>query len=117
MHELSLVKSLLRQVDKIRFEVGGGVVDAIQVEVGPLAGVEPLLMRSAFEQIAADFEMGATQLIIDEVPLLARCPICGPVAVEPVRIQCQSCGSPDVTITGGDEVRLQSVTVQCAERL
>ena len=115
MHELSLVKSLLRQVDKIRFEIGGGVVDAIYVAVGPLAGVEPLLMQTAFEQIAADFQMGVTQLVIDEVPLTARCPVCGPVAVELVRILCSTCGSPDVTITGGDEVRLQSVTVQCAE--
>jgi len=116
MHELSLMRSLLSQVDKIRSEHGGLEVDEIHVEVGPLSGVEPALFRSAFEQTAADYEMSDAQIIIGEVPLTAHCRTCGLVAVEPVRIRCPTCGNDDVQIAGGDEVRLQSVTIRCPDR-
>ena len=51
MHEASLVASLLRQVDELAAQNGGGRVDQVRIEVGPLAGVEPLLMREAFERL------------------------------------------------------------------
>ncbi|MBI3864129.1 MAG: hydrogenase maturation nickel metallochaperone HypA [Planctomycetia bacterium] len=115
MHELSLVRSLLAQVNRIRSDRAGLAVDGVHVEVGPLSGVEPELLVSAFEQLAGDFGMTGTQLVIDEVPLMANCPSCGTVTVEPVRIRCPICGDDGVTIVSGDEVRLQSVTIQCPE--
>lgn len=116
MHELSLVKSLLAQVDRIRSDNGGLAVDGIHVEVGPLSGVEPVLLQTAFEQIAQEYGVAGARLVIDEVPLTARCKSCGPVAVEPVRIRCPHCGNDDVQIVSGDEVRLNSVTIRCPER-
>jgi hydrogenase nickel incorporation protein HypA/HybF len=115
MHEMSLVKSILLQVDRIRSEANGVAVDAMRLEVGPLSGVEPVLLASAFAQAAGEFGMQEAQLVIDEVPLLADCPACGIVAVEPVRIRCSVCGDDGVRIVSGDEVRLQSVTIQCPE--
>jgi len=113
---MSLVRSLLSQVEKIRSENGGLAVETIHIEVGPLSGVEPALLHSAFDQAAPDCGMLDAQLVIDEVPLMAHCHSCGTVAVEQVRIRCPNCGNDDVQIVGGDEVRLQSVTIRCPDR-
>ena len=116
MHELSLVRSMLAQVEQIRLEHGGLAVDGIHIEVGPLSGVEPLLLQSAFEQVALEYGLSGAVLAIDEVPLTAQCPACGLVAVEPVCIRCPTCGTDDVRIVSGDEVRLQNVTIRLPDR-
>jgi hydrogenase nickel incorporation protein HypA/HybF len=116
MHELSLVRSLLGQVDRIRSENDGLAVDEIHIEVGPLSGVEAVLLQSAFEQVAVEYDASGARLVINEVPLMAGCTTCGPVAVEPVRIRCPHCGRDDVQIISGDEVRLCSVTIRCPDR-
>jgi hydrogenase nickel incorporation protein HypA/HybF len=115
MHESSLVRSLLDQVETIRLEQDGLAVDEVRIEIGPLSGVEPLLVSSAFSQLAPACGMNSVRLVIDEVPLSARCPKCGPVEIELVRISCPNCGSQDVRIVSGDEVRLHSVTIRQAQ--
>ena len=117
MHEASLVKSLLHQVEVIRVEQDGLAVEEIRIEIGPLAGVEPLLVRSAFSQLAPVCNMGEARLMIDEVPLSARCSSCGLVEVAVARIACPICGSLAVSIVSGDEMRLQSVTIRLAEEM
>jgi hydrogenase nickel incorporation protein HypA/HybF len=117
MHEASLVKSLLRQVEEIRAEQDGLSVEEIRIEIGPLAGVEPMLVRSAFLQLASDCNMGEARLMIDEVSLSARCSSCGLVVVALARIACPICGSLAVSIVSGNEMRLQSVTIRQAEKM
>jgi hydrogenase nickel incorporation protein HypA/HybF len=112
MHEASLVKSLLDQVETLRVQHGGTGVNEICIEIGPLSGVEPLLVRSAFEQLSPGFGLDGTRLSIDEVPLIARCPVCDVVEVSLPRIACPVCGSPEVRIISGDTVRLKSITIQ-----
>ena len=47
MHEESLVRSLLEQVRRLVREHAAETVERIEVEVGPLSGVELDLLRSA----------------------------------------------------------------------
>ncbi len=82
------------------------------MEVGPLAGVEPLLMQSAFAEAVAYGRLADATLVIDEVPLTAVCPACGVVEVMPVRIACPGCGETQLALCGGDELRLRSVTIR-----
>ena len=48
MHEMSLARCLLAQVGHLVEAHGGGTVRSIRVQLGPLSGVEPLLLASAF---------------------------------------------------------------------
>lgn len=113
MHEFSLVRTLLDQVDQVVTEHGGRVAVEVCVELGPLSGVEPLLVRSAFEQLAdASSARGAT-LRIDEVPLTAKCTNCDTeFEVIDFRFQCPACGSRTTQTTRGDMFRLMSVTTE-----
>ncbi len=110
MHEASLVRSLLNQVTDLARQHGGGSVTEIRVEIGPLAGVEPLLVRSAFEQLVCGTELDDATLVIDEVPLVARCETCGEFAVDGFRFRCPGCDASRVTVVRGDEFRIASFT-------
>jgi len=110
MHEFSMVRSLLGQVAKIATESGGGVVKEIRVRCGPLAGVEPLLMMTAFESLRGQWHMDDAELRIEEEPLVAECPGCGD-SFEPVKFRfvCPHCGSTDTIVVCGDRTIIESV--------
>jgi hydrogenase nickel incorporation protein HypA/HybF len=110
MHEYSMVRSLLGQVVKIAAENGGGVVKEIRVRCGPLAGVEPLLMKMAFESLRGQWGMDDAELRIVEEPLVADCRGCGD-RFEPVKFRfvCPHCGSTDTLVVCGDRTIIESL--------
>lgn len=113
MHESSLVRTLLNQVAALLAEHHGESVEEICVELGPLSGVEPLLIQSSFEQLAPEHEMSGARLIINEIPLEAKCRQCGVTfEIERFRFLCSSCGSSDVQVVRGDEFRLLDITIR-----
>ncbi len=111
MHEFSLVRSLLEQVERIVTEQGGRAAVEVRVEIGPLSGVEPLLVKEAFSQLSVD-----ATLIIDEVPLMARCHSCArEFELKDFRFACPHCNSRETSIVRGDTFRLMSVTVDISD--
>jgi len=113
MHETSLVKSLLKQVEQIMVEHEAISVDSISVEIGPLSGVEAELVRDAFSQLLPTAKLGLPQLQIDEIALQIRCRECGTdSAVDGLTLQCPSCQSRQIQILRGDEFRLIDVSLQ-----
>ena len=124
MHEVSLVRSLLEQVDHIVTSQGGRAAVEVRVEIGPLSGVEPLLVKAAFAQLAGSRSRETSirtreacsentpTLIIDEVPLTARCQSChAEFELEHFRFVCPHCDSRETSVVRGDAFRLMSVTV------
>jgi hydrogenase nickel incorporation protein HypA/HybF len=110
MHERSLIAALLKQVARIQAEQGGGYVSEIAVEVGPLSGVEPALLKSAFAEMSIEFP--DTMFIVHEVAITALCQDCGHTnTMSRFRSQCSKCLSVRLQITGGDTFRLIHVTL------
>jgi hydrogenase nickel incorporation protein HypA/HybF len=112
MHERSLVKTLLKQVDAVRQQHEAEHVTEVRVEVGPLSGVEPLLLATAFAQLATDSTLAGAKLVIDEVALLAECKPCGrEFEVHDFVFRCPICRG-NVHVTRGDEFQLVSVSLE-----
>ena len=113
MHEFSLVRTWLQQVDRVVADHGGRAAVAVCVEVGPLSGVEPLLVKSAFEQLSDTSSARGATLSIDEVPLTAKCSACdSEFEVIDFRFACPACGSGETQTIRGDAFRLMSVTTE-----
>ena len=118
MHEASLVWSLLKQVECLADEHHSTAVKRIEVEIGPLSGVEPLLVRSAFEMLALGSVASAAELVITEVDLKAQCQACGgEFVLDAFRFVCPQCASRSIRVTHGDEFRLLNVMLETAEPL
>lgn len=113
MHEQSLVKSLLRQVEQLRHENDAVCVDVVTVEIGPLSGVEPELITSAFEQLAPLYFAHCPRLEIRLIALAMRCRECRAESAAPeITFQCPMCSSSQIQIVRGDEFRLIDVAMQ-----
>jgi hydrogenase nickel incorporation protein HypA/HybF len=111
VHEHSLVRALLAQVERLAEAEGAGEVEEVRVKVGPLSGVEPLLIETAFQVLAPRTSVGKARLVIDEIPLVARCADCGhDFEVPDFRFRCPVCECRKVEVTAGDGFILESIT-------
>jgi len=114
MHEASLVKSLLEQVDRLAAEHAAVAVEEVRVRIGPLSGVEPMLVSLAFERLAP----AGANLVVEEVPLTARCRDCCKLfELKQFRFHCSYCESSDVDVIEGDVFMLESITIRRVEPL
>lgn len=110
MHEQSLVRNLLKQVAEICCQHAAQRVSEVRVELGPLSGVEPLLLASAFELLKPDTPAANAKLVIDEVRLLAECETChNQFEIGDYVFRCPTCDG-NVKIICGDEFFLVSVS-------
>ena len=116
MHETSLVRVLLEQVVQAALPDSGNCVRTVHVALGPLSGVEPLLVVQAFDRLKLDAGIPAAVLKIDPVPLLAECRQCQHgFEVCNYYFVCPNCASRSVRITQGDEFRLVKLEVEDVE--
>jgi hydrogenase nickel incorporation protein HypA/HybF len=115
MHEMSLIRSLLAQVRELVKEHGGGIVRGIRVQVGPLSGVEPLLLASAWTHLRGAAALGEATLDVEQVPLEAVCRTCDNV-FQPVRFcfRCPTCRGTETDVVRGDGVVLHSIVLDDA---
>jgi hydrogenase nickel incorporation protein HypA/HybF len=118
MHEASLVQELLRQVEQLRRRHRASRVVALSVQVGELSGVEPELLRGAYEILAPAAGVGEARLDLTTAPVEGRCAACGEVSrIERYRFVCRGCGGRDIRVLQGEALILQSVTLEAEEDL
>jgi hydrogenase nickel incorporation protein HypA/HybF len=116
MHEQSLVRALLRQVQIVADENSGSRVLSIRVRIGEFSGVEPDLLCSAYDDLVQDTPLRGAELKMKRVPLEAVCDQCGnQFRIERFHFQCDKCGSVRLALRGGEELLLESVTLEEAE--
>jgi hydrogenase nickel incorporation protein HypA/HybF len=113
MHEASIARMILRQVLLVESDHPGMSAAAAAVEVGPLSGVEPLLLLAAFEQVVVELPRAKLPLTVREVALTITCQQCGGESImENFQFTCGHCGSSHVQVTRGDGIQLLHVDLQ-----
>ena len=90
---------------------GSPRITRVDLEVGVLRGVIPENLAFLFGCAAAGTIAEGARLAIEEQPALVACGTCGPVEARGFTIACPSCGSPSVTIEGGDALRILSIEI------
>jgi hydrogenase nickel incorporation protein HypA/HybF len=114
MHELSIALSILEMAAEEVERQGGGNVAAIHLRLGPLSGVVPAALRSAFDLAREGSPMPAAELVVEEMPLVAFCPACAAerALASPSRLYCPVCGSPTPEIVLGRELEVVALEVE-----
>lgn len=116
MHELSVAQALVEQLDGIARAHEAQAIASFRVRIGPLAGVVPELLESAFGLAAAGSlaERAAMELIV--APVQVRCQTCGAKTEAAMnRLLCGACGDWHTQLVSGDELILESVELQMPE--
>ncbi|MCA9128364.1 MAG: hydrogenase maturation nickel metallochaperone HypA [Planctomycetales bacterium] len=113
MHEFSLVQLLIAQAVRAAAPAKPESIRMIHVALGPLTGVEPVLVQQAFESLKASTALNTCELEILEQPLTAVCLECGAdFEINNFVFRCANCNCDRIQITQGDELRLVSLQVE-----
>ncbi|MFN3750861.1 MAG: hydrogenase maturation nickel metallochaperone HypA [Thiobacillus sp.] len=113
MHELAVAQALVEQVDAVIRQHGASSATLIRVRIGPLAGVVPELLASAFPLAAAGHAMERATLDLVAAPVSVRCQTCGEETEAAMnRLVCGACGDWHTQVISGDELLLESVELE-----
>jgi hydrogenase nickel incorporation protein HypA/HybF len=96
----------------------GSTVSRVIIEVGPLSGVEPALLASAFAIVRAGSCASEAKLVIESTDVVIRCITCDvQCRTAANRLTCTACGGFRTSIVAGDELRLRRVELQSPDAL
>jgi hydrogenase nickel incorporation protein HypA/HybF len=108
MHELAITQSI---VDAVSERAAGRHVRSVRVQVGKLCAVVPDAMTFCFELATAGTVLDGARLDIDETVGRALCRSCGADFELVDLILLCDCGSADVEVLAGRELRILSMEV------
>ena len=113
MHELSIAVSLIEVACEEAVRLGAVRVEALHLRLGRLSGVVREALEFSFELAAADTAIAGARLLIEEVAVTARCPVCREErTIENVQhFRCPVCGAPTPEVVHGRELELVSMEV------
>ncbi|RCV86006.1 hydrogenase maturation nickel metallochaperone HypA [Vreelandella rituensis] len=116
MHELSLCRSLLRQILEVAEQHRVLAVTVVRLQVGPLSGVEPELLKTAFPLAAAGTLAESAKLNLTATCIEVYCGSCKKRSrAASNQLSCTSCGSCSTQLVSGDELILESVELTLDE--
>ncbi|MBE0625893.1 MAG: hydrogenase maturation nickel metallochaperone HypA [Burkholderiales bacterium] len=112
MHEMSLMEGVLQLIeDAARLEKFSRVT-TVWLEIGQLAGVEAEAMRFCFEAATRGSVAEGARLEILAIPGSAWCAQCSAaVAMSETPAACPQCGTYQLRVTGGTEMRVKELEV------
>ena len=118
MHELAICQALVSQVEAIAAQ-RTALVRQVRVGIGPLSGIEPQLLESAYPLACAGTRAEGSQLEIQKTEVRVRCRSCGAeTAAPPNRLVCGVCGDWHTELLAGDDLFLLSVELEtCQDEL
>jgi hydrogenase nickel incorporation protein HypA/HybF len=108
MHELAITESLVAAVTE---RLPGRKVTCVQLEVGALSGVVPDSLRFCFDLVTEGTDLEGSTLEITETPARCRCTACAADFQPDGPILLCSCGSADVTVVSGQDLKIAAVRV------
>jgi hydrogenase nickel incorporation protein HypA/HybF len=114
MHELAIADAVVGIVSR---HAGGRRVTAVELEVGQLRQVVPDALAFAFGLVAEGTCAEGAELALEVVPVAVACRGCGAQTQQAAfPLACGACGSDDVDVVRGEELRVTCVEVETTER-
>ena len=113
MHEMGIAMQIVEiATASLPANLGEARVTAVNLKIGKLAAVVPESLRFCFDVVVKDTLLAGAQLVIEEVPVVARCKDCNAqwTIDAPVFI-CKTCQSGSLEILSGRELDIESIEV------
>jgi hydrogenase nickel incorporation protein HypA/HybF len=108
VHELAITEGI---VDSVTERLPGQRITCVRLEIGALSGVVADSVRFCFDLVTEGTSLEGARLEITQPPAVCHCRICavdfepdGPIAM------C-GCGSAEVSVLSGQDIKITSVQV------
>jgi len=113
MHEVSICESIIDILKEQAAKGGASKVTSVRLKIGEMAGVVEDSMRLAFEVVVKGTLADGAELIIDTVPLAARCRSCGrEFRIAGYAFSCAHCGRPEIELVSGRELTIEEIDME-----
>lgn len=106
MHEYSIAEHIRDILSEVSAEHGRRVTSAT-VQIGPISMIVPELLHEAWAAVSAETPLAGSVLVIDHVPITARCEECEheTTSFTPF-VKCGQCGSMRLKLASGHELQV-----------
>ena len=112
MHEMSLAEGMLAIVEDTARASAATRVTNVRLTIGALSHVERDALVFCFDVVTRGSVAEGATLTIDTVDGAAWCMPCGAtVALARIGDPCPRCGSFQLTVTAGDDMRVKDIEV------
>lgn len=113
MHEYSIVQSLIDSCEEHARKNNAKKVTKVVVKIGILSGVEPHLLREAYEMFRLGTICHEAELVLNLQKVKVHCNVCGAEEeLEKNEFICSKCGSFDIKVLDGEEMYLMSLELE-----
>jgi hydrogenase nickel incorporation protein HypA/HybF len=112
MHELSVVLSIVDIATEAVNKANARHVDAIELEIGTMAGVEIDALDFAWPLAVKDTVLAGSEKVVNNIQAIGKCSNCGCHfnIIEPYQ-ECPFCGDVLIRYLQGKELRVKSIVV------
>ncbi len=108
MHELAITEGV---VDAVTDRLPDAKISCVRLEIGAMSGVVADSVRFCFDLVTDGTNLEGARLEISELPARCQCQDCGTEFEPDGPIALCACGSAEVAILAGAELRITSVEV------
>ena len=113
MHEFSIVDSLLQLADEHAKKNNAKKITKLEVKIGVLSGVEPDLLKTAFDTFKEGTICEEAEFIMNIQPVIIRCKDCGiETELKKDEYRCPKCNSGNLEIIDGEDMYLMSLELE-----
>ena len=114
MHEYSIVSALIGQVDDEARKHAEPRVLRVRIRVGELAGVEPTLLRTAWELFREGTSCARAELDVVDEATRWGCPTCDAAIAPGDVLRCPRCELP-ARLVRGDALVLERIEMEVGD--
>ena len=116
MHEMGITQSILATSFDAARDAGATRITEIRISVGELTEIVDFALEFAFEALTPETMAQGATLVINKIGARSQCRECG-MEYEHDRFEmvCPSCGSMNVELLCGRELRIDSVEADDGE--
>ena len=112
MHEIGVVRSMVKTVTDFAQANGIAEVTEIVLDIGELSLVIPEYVEELYPAVAAETPLKDTKLILEIVPGMAECDECDEIFnVVENEGYCPNCGSFEKTVLTGRDFNIKEIHV------
>ena len=110
MHEMSVAQGIVDIVRQHLPPEETAPVRSVRLKVGRLSGVAPASLEFCFGALTAGTRLAGSALVIEDVPVAARCGGCGKTSEVPFPFrECPACHSERVAMVAGTELEVVDI--------
>ncbi|PKG73775.1 hydrogenase maturation nickel metallochaperone HypA [Shewanella sp. GutCb] len=115
MHEYSIVTALIEECEKFAQQNDANKVTRVSIKLGILSGVEPSLLKTAFETFKLEGICAEATLEMNIQPLVISCLSCNNESIHDQRnIVCSHCQSTHTEVLDGEDMMLMQLELEQA---